>query len=137
MNNKDYFKKVLKAVIDYINYARARYTPEVNNDMLTDNGAVYYMNGNDTTDFDWEANGRCCEIKSFYKTTKKGLYQVFVTIEGYIAGYIYPDEGRSTIKIERKYIGEYEAHEFMFYFLENYDEKDRWDEIITEVNELN
>lgn len=36
--------------------------PNVTDDMLDTNGAIYYMNGNDSTPFDWNCNNRLCEF---------------------------------------------------------------------------
>lgn len=59
-------RTIINKVIEYIKKAREM-LPEVTDDMLYGNGAIYYMNGNDGTAFDWEANDRCCEFYMFYR----------------------------------------------------------------------
>lgn len=46
--------------------ARSMY-PNVTDDMLDTNGTIYYMNGNDSTPFDWNCNNRLCEFSIFHK----------------------------------------------------------------------
>ena len=57
---------------------------------LYENGAVYYENGNDGTDFDFEVNGRTCEFYVYYGNGD-GAIKCFVT-EKEIVAYVYPEE---------------------------------------------
>lgn len=41
--------------------------PNVTDGMLDANGAIYYMNGNDGTPFDWNWNDMLCEFLIFHK----------------------------------------------------------------------
>ena len=41
--------------------------PNVTDEMLYTNGAIHYMNGNDSTPFDWNCNNRLCEFLIFHK----------------------------------------------------------------------
>ena len=41
--------------------------PNVTDEMLDANGAIHYMNGNDSTPFDWNCNNRLCEFFIFHK----------------------------------------------------------------------
>lgn len=41
--------------------------PNVTDEMLDANGAIHYMNGNDSTPFDWNYNNRLCEFFIFHK----------------------------------------------------------------------
>lgn len=59
--------EVREKVVDYINKAKEKYN--ISNDMLLENGSIYYMNGNDGTAFDWDCNDVTCEFICFYKTT--------------------------------------------------------------------
>ena len=57
---------------------------------LYENGTVYYENGNDGTDFDFETNGRTCEFYVYY-ANGDGAIKCFVT-EKEIVAYVYPEE---------------------------------------------
>lgn len=66
----------------------------VNPSDLVDNGAIYYRNGNDGTDFDWQCNDRTCEFMMFYNTDEQlGFAKVWVDKQGNLAGYTWGDEG--------------------------------------------
>ena len=124
-------KALLNKVIKYAKNAREKYMPNVKDEELCDNGAFYYMNGNDGTDFDWECNGRVCEIMQFYKSTEYGLLKVYPHADGYIRGYIYGDEGRGeAIEIEPEYIGEEDAELIKDCLQYNFDDHNIWDSVI-------
>lgn len=124
-------KKLLNVVFEYAIAARNKYMPDVKDEELCDYGAFYYMNGNDGTDFDWNCNGRVCEIMQFYKTTELGLLKVYPHADGYIYGYIYGDEGRGeAIVIEPEYIGEKKAKQIKDYLEARFDDNEIWDSII-------
>lgn len=63
---------------------------DIDKSSLYENGAVYYENGNDGTDFDYEVNGRTCEFYVYY-ATGEGAIKCFVT-EREIVAYVYPEE---------------------------------------------
>lgn len=124
-------KELLEQVLDYARAARQKYMPSVSDEDLCDNGAIYYMNGNDGTDFDWNCNGRVCEIMQFYKITELGLLKVYPHSDGYIYGYIYGDEGRGeAIELEPEFIGIKEAEKIKDYLEARFDDNELWDEII-------
>lgn len=62
--------------------------PNVTDDMLDTNGAIYYMNGNDSTPFDWNCNNRLCEFLIFHKN-EMGFIKVFVDSDNTIDVCIY------------------------------------------------
>lgn len=124
-------KQLLEQVLDYARAARQKYMPSVSDEDLCDNGAIYYMNGNDGTDFDWNCNGRVCEIMQFYKITELGLLKVYPHSDGYIYGYIYGDEGRGeAIELEPEFIGIKETEKIKDYLEARFDDNELWDEII-------
>ena len=43
---------------------------------LDENGKVYYMNGNDGTEFDYYVNDRLCEFMCFYDKNKMGAIKI-------------------------------------------------------------
>ena len=123
--------ETLLKVIGYIETQVKKHCPEVKSEDLTDNGAIYYMNGNDGTDFDWDMNDRVCEFMKFYKSTEYGLIKVFVNRSGKINGYIYKDNGKAQgIKLEDFYISKNEARKFKKYLQENFDDNRLWDSIV-------
>lgn len=105
--------RVKQQVLDYIrDNIRDRF-PEITDDMLLENGVVYYMNGNDGTGFDFNVNDRTCEFMSFYNSSDYGFFKVYVTRSGLIYGYAYLEDGHGeAIRLEPKHVGEEEAKEF-------------------------
>lgn len=66
--------------------------PNITDDMLDTNGAIHYMNGNDGTSFDWNANDRLCEFYVYHKN-EIGFIKAFVNRDNTIDMYIYEDGG--------------------------------------------
>lgn len=63
---------------------------KINREDLYKNGAVYYMNGNDGTDFDLQCNGRACEFYVFWKN-ESGAIKVYIEKNG-LNAYCYYDK---------------------------------------------
>ena len=105
--------RVKQQVLDYIKSNIRDRFPEIKDDMLLENGVVYYMNGNDGTGFDFDMNDRTCEFMSFYNSSDYGFFKVYVTRSGLIDGYAYLEGGHGeAIRLEPKHVGEKEAKEF-------------------------
>ena len=87
---------VIDKVIEYISKARMLHS-EVADELLMKDAAdtsalpytIYYMNGNDGTDFDFSCNGRTCEFMVFYKKSEMGFLKVSVNDDDTIDGYCY------------------------------------------------
>lgn len=94
MNNENKLKTTvyepLKKVETMIEKIRAT-MPEVTNDMLDSDGAIFYMNSNDGTVFDWTTNHRLCEFFVFWKKSQVGFIKLMVHADGTVWGYIYED----------------------------------------------
>ena len=87
---KNNYEKVLDAVVGYIRGAIEANPIKDGNKALPH---VYYMNGNDGTDFDWDCNGRTCEFFVFYDTEDQlGYVKAYVTRDGNIEGYVWDTE---------------------------------------------
>lgn len=121
-------ERVKQQVLNYIrDNIRDRF-PEITDDMLIENGTIFYMNGNDGTDFDFDMNDRTCEFMSFYKSSDYGFFKVYVTRSGLIDGYAYLEEGHGeAIRLEPKHIGEKEAKEFARALQLYTDDLKKWD----------
>lgn len=105
--------RVKQQVLDYIKSSIRDRFSEITDSMLIENGTIFYMNGNDGTNFDFDMNDRTCEFMSFYKSSNYGFFKIFVTRSGLIDGYAYLEEGHGeAIHLEPKNVGEKEAKEF-------------------------
>ena len=104
---------------------------EVTKEMLESDGQIYYMNGNDGTDFDWEANDRLCEFYTFYKETAMGCIKLIIDKEDRISGYFYPDLGRGKAEpFSKGKLEEGDAEYLEGLLMANADELDLYDEPI-------
>lgn len=119
---------VKQQVLDYIKENIRNRFPEITDDMLIENGTIYYMNGNDGTNFDFDMNDRTCEFMSFYKSSDYGFFKVYVTRSGVIDGYAYLEEGHGeAIRLEPKHVGAEEAKEFARALQLSADNLKKWD----------
>ena len=80
------FKKEIEKIFKE---AREKF-PHITDEMLDSDGAIYYMNGNDSTPFDWEVNGRLCEFFIFHKN-ERGFIKILVGKKNKINIYVYED----------------------------------------------
>ena len=120
----------LGAIEDYLQEVYDKYgTDDVDTKVL-------YMNGNDSTEFDWDANDRTCEFMLFYKSTEMGFAKCYVTKEGNIEGYYWLDSGNGEgQKIEPSKFGtEEDAEDFKNDLVSAYDMKNRWDTQVGEIS---
>lgn len=126
--------RVKRQVLDYIKSSIRDRFPEITDSMLTENGTIFYMNGNDGTKFDFDMNDRTCEFMSFYKSSNYGFFKVYVTRDGKITGFAYLEEGHGeAIHLEPKNVGEKEAKEFARALQKYADDLKKWDSNIEEI----
>lgn len=108
--------------------------PNVTDGMLDANGAIYYMNGNDSTPFDWNCNNRLCEFFIFHKNGM-GFIKAFVNSDNTIDVYIY--ETDDAIQPTYKFTEEMEkVKASSFAKIMNYiaDDNGLWDKPIDELD---
>lgn len=100
---------------------------------LDGNGAIYYCNGNDGTDFDYDQNDRTCEFCVYYNNGDVAI-KCFVT-QSNIEAYIFHEDKQ--YNKAHKHIISPLGHAFSLYklaqaLLEAYDLKGRFDERVTD-----
>ena len=64
--------------------------PQIKDEDLDKNGAIYYMNGNDGTDFDWNVNGNTSEFYMYHKN-EIGFIKLYVNKDDTYTAYVYPN----------------------------------------------
>lgn len=126
--------KKIKEVIEFINEIRKDY-PQITNDLLLEDGAIYYMNANDGTKFDWYCNDRLCEFYLFYKENEYGFLKVFVNRDNTISGYVYLENGFGTpICINKKEFKN--AYSLYTLMLHNADNENKYDQKLEDIFEF-
>lgn len=131
-------EELLQRVCDFINVCR-QYRPDVTNEMLCNEGdgeVVYYCNGNDGTNFDWDMNDRTCEFFLFYKSNEMGFVKAFVNRSGVMTGYIYDEDycyGDEVLKHQARVMSKDEALCFARFMYEVADMNDLYDRPISKM----
>lgn len=91
--------EVLKKMKAAIESNRKLYLPHVKDSDLENDGAIYYMNGKDGTEFDWYVNEKLPPFMMFYNdeanlgAVKGSLYR-----DGKIAIFLYDEKGKKLIR---------------------------------------
>lgn len=125
--------KHLVTVCNFIDEIKAKYpdTP------LERNGDILYCNGNDGTDFDWDANSRLCEFGCGYDKGDVWAFKVMIFTDGLARCYCYPNgEPSPTETIEKNLFSRFEMEEFREYMYRNYDCKQNWDCFLVDIEEI-
>ena len=115
---------MLNQIVNIINEIREEY-PIMGNEL---DGKIYYMNGNDGTDFDWICNDRVCEFMVFHENGM-GYIKLMVYKDNLITIYVYADGGmHPTKELERHYYkNPLELANFLY---RTFDMNNLWDEPI-------
>ena len=127
------YKKAIAEIQAYIYHARTM-LPNVTDDMLHESGKICYMNGNDSTRFDWNENNRLCEFCISYKDSANYFIVVFVNKDDTIEGYVFKDEFNEKLadmEIKKLEIGC--AESLMDFFDENADKKGLFNKTLDEI----
>ena len=114
------------------------YLPEVTASELEENGAVYYMNGKNGTEFDWHVNDRLSNFMVFYDDEDKlGAVKASLYRDGGMLVYVYGDRGKSVRQeIKDLYfdVTEEEMLRLAVQLRTSADDKRVWDAAIREID---
>lgn len=126
----DQIKKIIKENI-------SEYLPGVKLNELEENGAVYYMNGKNGTEFDWFVNEHLPNFMVFYNDENNlGVAKLSIYDDGGILLYIYGDKGNKVVNEIKTSIDVTEEEMFkLAVILKNEaDDKRVWDANIDRIN---
>ena len=107
--------------------------PQIKDEDLDKNGAIYYMNGNDGTDFDWNVNGNTSEFYMYHKN-EIGFIKLYVNKDDTYTAYVYPNGEMKAVETIRGYLGEGDSLYLATILWTQTDRKLIWDEDITEID---
>lgn len=126
-------QKILEKILGYFAEVRKQY-PEITDDMLCNNGEVFYMNSKNGTYYDWQVNSRLSEFYLFYKDTELGFIKVIVTRKDTICGYAYLEQGNGKpIPLEMKRLKKGDANYLRKLLLQEADHKRLFDKSVSEI----
>ena len=90
---------ILIAIKEIIDSNLKLYLPHVASDHLENNGAVYYMNGKDGTEFDWYINEKFPPFMVFYNDKANlGAVKLLLYKDGGVVIYLFDDFGKKLVK---------------------------------------
>ncbi|MBP3801263.1 MAG: DUF2185 domain-containing protein [Clostridia bacterium] len=115
----------------------SKYLPDVKMGDLEENGMIYYMNGNNGTEFDWHVNGKISSFMAFYNDKKNlGAIKLTINTDSSLEIYIYGAKGEKLVKEEKTTIDVSEDEIFkLAVILKNQaDDKKIWDASIEKIN---
>ena len=106
----------------------------INKEYLYDNGAIYYYNGNDGTDFDYSANNMTCEFFVFWKS-EDGAIKVNQRGDKLVA-YVYDKEDPYNTSKAHEYTEDspFDLYELCCYLQGTFDDRGIHNKEITEWN---
>lgn len=83
----------------------ALYLPHVKSSELEDGGAVFYMNGQNGTEFDWYVNDRFPYFMVFYSDKDNlGAVKLALCNTGEVQVYLYSEKGKKLVKTEKEHL---------------------------------
>lgn len=104
---------------------------------LEDNGAIFYMNGKNGTEFDWYVNNKISDFMMFYDDEDNmGAVKTTLYNNGSLLTYIYGERGKEVIKEIKSGIDitKEEALSLAVMLRNEADDKRIWDENIEKIN---
>lgn len=129
--------RILNEIKQIIKQNISEYLSEVQLSDLEENGAVYYMNGKNGTEFDWYVNDHLPSFMVFYNDDQNlGAVKLLLHNDGRIALYIYGDRGNKIIKEVQASIevAENELFNLAVILKNEADDKSIWNGNIDKIN---
>lgn len=82
-------EQIIEKIKNVFEDVRKKY-PYITDEDLHSNGAIFYMNGNDGTDFDWNENEHTSEFY-MYHSNEIGFIKLYVNKGDTYTAYVYPN----------------------------------------------
>lgn len=95
--------RIINDIKRIIDESIALYLPNVKSSELEDDGAIFYMNGQNGTEFDWFVNGRFPYFMVFYNDEDNmGAVKLALFSTGEVQVYLYDERGKKLVKTVRE-----------------------------------
>ena len=128
---------ILEQIKKVINDSIKEYMPEVKPENLEENGAIYYMNGKNGTEWDYYVNEHLSYFMVFYNDKENlGAVKLSLYTDGYYTLYLYNEKGKNLLKtIDSKIdVVENDVLKFATLLKVQMDDKDNWDANIEKID---
>ena len=90
---------ILKEIKIIMEQNKEQYLPQVKSSDLEENGAVYFMNSKDGTEFEWYVNGKLPPFMMFYDDeAKMGAVKLLFYRDGTVQVFVYDNTGKNMCK---------------------------------------
>lgn len=96
--------------------------------------AIYYRNGKNGTDFDWNVNNHVSSFFLYYRKSEMGYIGVSIGRDGSVDAYYYEDEHMLPSGNEHFQFGSAEAYALAKFLYSQMDERYIWDKSIEGIN---
>ncbi len=107
--------------------------PFITDEDLHSNGAIFYMNGNDGTDFDWNANEHTSEFYMFHEN-EIGFIKLYVNKGDTYTAYVYPNGEMKAVETVKGNLGEGDSLYLAALLYRKADREYIYDAIIDEID---
>ena len=126
--------KTIEKVIQYVEEAK-KTIPNATAEKLREDGAIFYMNGFDGTEFDWQVNGHVCEFVVFWKDSRVGYVVARVNANDEVSGWVSEDDSSEPFKeLEPMKLEKGEAKNLAALMYALTDAKELWNKNIAELD---
>lgn len=90
---------ILDKIKSIMEQNKKQYLPQVKSEDLEKNGAVYFMNSKDGTEFEWYVNDKLPPFMMFYDDeAKMGAVKLLLYRDGAVQVFVYDDAGKNMCK---------------------------------------
>lgn len=97
--------RILNKIRKIIDKNMALYLPHVKSSDLENDGAIFYMNAQNGTEFDWFINDRFPFFMVFYNDKDNlGAVKLALYNTGEVQVYLYGEKGKNLVKMEKEYL---------------------------------
>ena len=97
--------RILNKIRKIIDKNMALYLPHVKSSDLENDGAIFYMNAQNGTEFDWFINDRFPFFMVFYNDKDNlGAVKLALYNTGEVQVYLYGEKGKKLVKMEKEYL---------------------------------
>lgn len=129
--------KILEEIKRVINENIKAFLPEVKPEDLEGNGQIFYMNGQNGTEFDYYVNGNVSPFMVFYNDKDNmGIAKLFLSQDGSILLYLYNKKGKNLLKTVNVQldVNNDDIIKFAVALKKQMDDKHNWDASIDLIN---
>lgn len=129
--------RILNKIKEIIDSNIKLYLPHVKTSDLENDGAIYYMNGKDGTEFEWYVNNKLPPFMVFYNDEANlGAIKLLLYNDGGIVVYIYDEKGKKLIQEVNTHfdVNETDIFELAVILRNVADDNKIWDADIESIN---